>query len=161
MPAQRTQRRHPALRELERQREKEQRPTWLAYEEGRHRDYPEDDAHDSDARRPPARPVAWAQPRAQRHAGAWSRSCSLIELGAVYEPVKGRSVHGPHEVHNDVLKVPYAGASQVRHMAGTCGTHTCAPGRGDDVARLKIHSIKHLRNCKTLKSVNKLENLQK
>jgi hypothetical protein len=42
-------------------------------------------------------------------------------------------------------------------VAGASGTHARTPERGDDVARLKPHPVKHLRNCKTPKSVNKLE----
>jgi hypothetical protein len=105
--------------------------------------------------------LADACSRAYAHAGTWPCSGSSIELGAMYGPVRGRSVHGPHEVHNDILKAPYAGASQVRHVAGASGTHARAPVRGDDVARLKPHPVKHLQNYKTPKSVNKLENLQK
>jgi hypothetical protein len=90
--------------------------------------------------------------RAYAHTGTWPCSGSSIELGA-YGLVRGQSVHGPHEVHNDILKASYAGASQVRHVAGASGTHARAPVRGDDV--------KHLQNYKTPKSVNKLENLQK
>jgi hypothetical protein len=75
-------------------------------------------------------------------------------LGAVYVAHAGRRVHRDAGSTATVPRLPYAGRTRGRHVAGTAAARARRTGRGDGISCAPFNPLKRLRKCKTRKSDN-------